>query len=623
MKLVIPVAWTVALGLTPAGGQVRHLATDHTGSVLYFAADLAESRSSGPVYTRIFRWEPQTGINVFVDQPIRIADSNRTSAGGTGVDSPSVSADGSRVAYMQHVSCSGIGCVRTGSRDYGVAVVTDKTGTGSSFHVWGYEGSFSPAHPARVEVSRNGRFLVCRNGPDGGFGGVREITAIRPGPDFGGTSGLDVPFSAAGTRQMLTDQGNAIWAFDGMLTSGRLTFAEPGGVFRRITEIHAMSSVVSADGRRVVYETLAKDGAKRLLIALDLESGREWFLWADPEIENPGVPLRDGFVRSFFEYPYPQYPVHRFGAAIDDEGRQLAIIAREEVGQPRRWLVMIPLDPSALPRWTFDAGEEILESTISGDGKVVFMTTASGRLLKVNTDSGEPVELLARTPWVREVIGAAETGARNRIVGGGFAVNPVRSETMEGVPELGGFRVEFNGQIMPLSEVTPSEIVFRIPLDFDMRDLDVGPNQGYLLRVTGPTGSGFLPPPLVRSSRLAFGGVRVEPPGAIGEDGQAVNLTRPTRPGETLSILSTGWRRLPTSGASWLRPFARGWSRIFGFRWSRTVRCWRSRACLNSGSSFRRMLTGRSTRVVVCCVWEESPREDSPCNSFFTDEGVA
>lgn len=127
---------------------------------------------------------------------------------------------------------------------------------------------------------------------------------------------------------------------------------------------------------------------------------------SDPEVESPGVPLRDGFVRSFFEYPYPQYPAHRFSAAIDDEGRQVAILAREEAGQPQRWLVMIPLEGDAMPVWLYDAGEDILESTISGDGKVVFVTTASGWPVQIDCETGDTKELLARTPWIREVIGA-------------------------------------------------------------------------------------------------------------------------------------------------------------------------------------------------------------------------
>lgn len=91
-----------------------------------------------------------------------------------------MSTDGSRVAYMQHVSCAGAGCVRTGSLRYGVVVVTDSTGTARSSTFGAiYEGSFSPG--AGVEISRNGRFVVCRNGIDGGFGGVREILATMPG----------------------------------------------------------------------------------------------------------------------------------------------------------------------------------------------------------------------------------------------------------------------------------------------------------------------------------------------------------------------------------------------------------------------------------------------------------
>lgn len=537
---MIAIRIVAVITLAQAGpGQVRDLATDHTGSVLYFAANMtAGSEDIGT--SRIFRWQPGRGIEVFVEKAISFADDSRRTGVFYGVDSPSVSADGTRVAYMQHSGCEGTLCVRPqqGPARYGIAVVTDQSGKNPLFHVWGWEGAYwsnglervfrDPGY-AKVEISANGRYLICRNGPNGGFGGVRDTTL--PSRDFSGSYGVIFPYSTVGTRQMHSDTGMAVWGLDGRLSESR-----DNGLFPRVTEIAGAAPVTNPAGTMVVYETLAEDGASRLLLALDRATGRQWFLWADPDIESPGVLPRTQFVSRFFFDPYPEFPESMFGTSIDADGHMAAIRAREAAGQPRRWLVIVPLDGAA-SRWLFDAGEEILELTLSGNGKWVFAATASGRLLRIDTESGETSELLGRTPWVKKLFGAAALGGRNRIVGGGLAPVPARAESPEGSLELGGFRVEYNGQPMRLLEVMPSEILFRIPMDFDKKDL------GYTVRVTGPTDSGYSPSPLPRQSgEFAFGVVAVEPPGAIGEDGQAVNLSRPVRPGEAISILSSGWR---------------------------------------------------------------------------------
>lgn len=519
-------------------GQVRDLSTDHTGSVLYFAANMTAGSVADFRTSRIFRWEPGQGIKVFVEDAFSFGDASRRTAGFHGVDSPSVSADGTRVAFMQHSGCGGVGCVRPqqGPARYGIAVVTDPSGKSPLFHVWGWEGArleriFREPGYAKVEISANGRYVICRNGPNGGFGGVRDTTL--PTRDFGGSFGIVFPYSTAGTRQMLSNEGLAVWGSEGKLSESR-----EAGLFPPITEIAGAVPVMNATGTIVVYETLAADGASRQLLALDRVTGRQWFLWADPDIENPGVLPHDPFIRDFFFDPYPEFPDSMFGASIDASGRLVAVRAREAPGQARRWLVIVPLDATA-PKWLFDAGEEILELTLSGNGRWVFMATASGKLLRIDVESGGILELLGTTPWIKKIVGASSLGARNRILGGGFASRPTLAESTEGVPELGGLRVEYNGQVMPLLEVAPAEIVFRIPQDFDRRD------HGYAVRVKGPSESGYLPTLVSRSGDLAFGvvdGVAVEPPGAIGEDGQRLHPGRPAQPGEVISIFSTGWR---------------------------------------------------------------------------------
>lgn len=543
--------YLLAAGTAFLHAQPRHLATDHRGSVLYFAANMTDDPKAGPGYSRIFRWEPQTGITVFVERPPEFVDGARRSTGTPeeGVESPSVSADGSRVAYVSHITC--LGCGRF-PQPYTIAVVTGRSGAGSTHHAWLPENEVSfwlteghyltsVKRNGRVEISRNGRYLVCRGGWMSSIRGVYDLAGDPMPLDgcrlAGVPRALRYPVSESGTRQMLADSGAAVLGLE-----GRLYQAPVRSDSRPISEIDAMAPATNASGTVVVYETLPQDGRRRQLLALDRQTGRQWFLWEDPVEEYPGKPVAlDGYsLLPFFLYPYPPIAGQLFGASIDAEGRQVAILAREQADEPRRWLVTIPLDGSP-PVWLKRVEEGLLELTLSGDGRVAFVTTATGRILRIAVESGDTAELLGPTPWIGSLVGAPAAGARNRIHGGGFATMTHISPEVEGVEELAGVRVEYDGQPMPLFQVSPAEIIYRIPPSF------APPPPGAFafsatVSVRARAASGrFMAAPFRRMLRIPLQVIDIEPPGAIGEDDQAISLFRPLIPGETIRLLATGW----------------------------------------------------------------------------------
>ena len=295
-----------------------------------------------------------------------------------------------------------------------------------------------------------------------------------------------------------------------------------------------MAPVINRAGTTVVYETLYKDGSQRQLFSLDLETGAQNFLWIDPEVEFPGLPLPRGYSGislHFFQSPNPPMQIPLFGASIDDAGKTATILVRDETSAPRQSLVLIRLDGSGYTKIAC-APEGFLEAVLSGDGKLAYAVTQSGRMLRVETESGATRELLPRTAWIGEVVGSAQNGSRNRIFGGGFARSRHMSPDPDGVTELGGIRVEYNGQAMPLFQVAPTEIVFRIPLDFDTENKGFGP------RVVAPVESPFAPTP-IRRVVDTFNWV-VEPPGLTHEEGERITLHRPARPGEVVRFQATG-----------------------------------------------------------------------------------
>ena len=87
--------------------QPQQLTTDHTGSVLYFSSTLALPGQSDEPHSKIFRWDANQGVQVFLVRsrvpditPPLPFDKWRTNF--FELDSPTLSSDGARLAFVGH-----------------------------------------------------------------------------------------------------------------------------------------------------------------------------------------------------------------------------------------------------------------------------------------------------------------------------------------------------------------------------------------------------------------------------------------------------------------------------------------------------------------------------------------
>jgi uncharacterized protein (TIGR03437 family) len=112
----------------------------------------------------------------------------------------------------------------------------------------------------------------------------------------------------------------------------------------------------------------------------------------------------------------------------------------------------------------YPAGEasDLYSGILSGDGKVVYGVTLSGRLLRVAVDTGATKEIVGPTPVIRNSGWPVDGGMFFTITGIGFSEST--STASAPLPDsLGGVSVTIGGRKAPLARVTPTEIDVLVP----------------------------------------------------------------------------------------------------------------------------------------------------------------
>lgn len=104
---------------------------------------------------------------------------------------------------------------------------------------------------------------------------------------------------------------------------GVLTLIQAGRSTTYRTDGYPQKAAISADGSTVVYDSW-DNGRGTRLYALDRASGRETFLYEDPDSEDANVA--------------PAYP-DLFQASVSDDGRLALILARDPASSRRQWLL--------------------------------------------------------------------------------------------------------------------------------------------------------------------------------------------------------------------------------------------------------------------------------------------
>lgn len=510
MRRIIPGVFSILSLLA----QSSDLATNHDGSELYFGSRLIHPETSTEPHSKIFRWTRETGVKTFLARKREWI----TPMPRDGIASNYYDLRYPSLAYDGHLSFSGYRdcrCVSLGPIGTTQATVIDRDGSVT----WQMEKNNGSLLPFYAPISPNGKFLI--------FDRSYNIEYFQ-------ASSIEI--SSLNVRRTVSDDGTTPFGtFDYQL--GEIGRLQPDGqrsakALYRPTSVLPVRPKISGNGKVAVYESLYEQGMPRRFFSLDLATGQERLLFTDAETEDYGPPdfFSDSTLFSFVALPEPMY-----GASIDYSGRYALVLGREAVDKPRQWLYLAPTDqPEGQGEWFGYVEEGYREAVLSGDAQVVFAVTNSGRLLRIDRATTATEELLTRTPFVERLAGSGHPGALVRLYGGGFATSTVVPDQFPATTSLAGVEIEFQGKPMIITRVSPTEIDFQVPWEFQFQPDSLFE---YPLVVKVPNESPLKLAPL--KLPLSYY-ADVLPPGPLREDGTPVTLARRARSHEVLRMVVSG-----------------------------------------------------------------------------------
>lgn len=347
MKCSVGSVRSLALGVFLGGtvfGQAvfQDLATNGDGSVLYFSSILRLKGTDQYPYPKIFAWTEKDGVRLHEQR-----ESGPVYSAGPGswrsVDAyrltrPTVSSDGGTIAL-------------TGVRDC-------NWGTPCGTSIERYEATIYSAGkernrtPGAATLSPNGRYALL----------TTSVAALVMRPrtrlldlQTGGEVVFDGFNSSLPVRHRVSNDGSVVMLFNGL----ELWRAGQRRTFRTVSA--AGSPMINDSATRIVYSGYAA-GAPRL-IAYDVQSGSE------TELATGAAPFG-------------------FDISID-----ASVIAFIEAG--RAWVV--GHDGSGR-RPVIEALDSVADLALSGDGRVLFATTDTNRILRVDLRTSTGKEIVAATP---------------------------------------------------------------------------------------------------------------------------------------------------------------------------------------------------------------------------------
>jgi hypothetical protein len=313
----------------PAASQFRQLATDHTGSRVWFTTDLPRRGSGDPVQSRIWVADSQGSLNVQAQRPA--TEPYRVMV------RPQVSADASVLAWDALFYCAPQGTCRNPETTRGVIART---------------GQPDSEIEGRIHLGRDGRWVLRESNllfapyaqveiRDTRSGIVRQLPVSRSTYMEGGPR-----ITSAGSALVYS---NALWLLhvDGSYTyvpaSGLNPNIEPSPWFNVRTPRVAMDDT----GTLVVYES---------------NTG-----FRDIYAVKPGDESSNRMVAR-----------NAWGLSLSANGRLLAYLAG---AVPQAWVA----DPyGGEPRRVTDDPDGLAELTLSGDGSVIWAATLGGRIVRVS-----------------------------------------------------------------------------------------------------------------------------------------------------------------------------------------------------------------------------------------------
>lgn len=115
--------------------------------------------------------------------------------------------------------------------------------------------------------------------------------------------------------------------------------------------------------------------------------------------------------------------------------------------------------------------EGVSSAVLSGNGKVLYAVTGTGRLVKITVDTGVTTEIVGRTIDIVTPT-SVDAGMFTTISGRGFAEQSFSASAPLPLT-LGGVSVSVGGRLVPVSRVTPTAIDILVPWDMSGSALPV------------------------------------------------------------------------------------------------------------------------------------------------------
>lgn len=390
-----------------AWGQYGGLATPFDGSVVYFASGLTLKGTSEPTWGKLFAAD-RNGVRLIRSLPQAIP-----AAPGPGYScilgtyysfgAAETTADGTNILAPGNISFAN-NC--------------------EDFNTWATYW-ISPSGDRQladiIRISPNGRYAIADT-----TGGPLSVASVSyADPATGSLTRIDLPSGIYlggirfGTGRTIANNGTAIFniPFESAFT------VSPGADPQPFTP--GLPYAIDASGTYVLY------GADTLRM-FNLQT------------------RQDNLVMANFS------PTWQFGPGMSDDGQRVLT--------PRGGQVWVVGGDGSGARQLSSDPAGIADAILSGNGKVVYAVTQAGRLLQIDADTGDQIELVGRTPHF-----SLDPGSQLLTPGtpGTVYLDGLPDVSM-GAPSLPGLSladttITIGGQAVPVLFVMPDHIDFLTP----------------------------------------------------------------------------------------------------------------------------------------------------------------
>jgi uncharacterized protein (TIGR03437 family) len=425
---MLPIRFLAALAtVAPVWGigPFTGLATPYDGSVVYFASTLALKGSNQPNYGKLFVAD-EYGVRLFrLLVEIDPAPSLITCVPGTqySIFGADITADGKTIAAQGQLTHTGYCNIYLSATDL-ISAAGDR-------ELQGY-----------VRLSPQGRYAIADTSLGPFIGASAQFLDFQTGsqtpiplPDVGGPWPLSLPVGRA-----IADDGTAVFSY-----YNSAFIARPGQALQPFPVSQASPLAIDASGTQILY---AADDIRLL----------------DVRTQNDRLVLsgQTGTV-----------------TGMSDDGQRVLFLQGRQTS-------IVQTDGSA-PRSLTSDPAGISWAVLSGSGKIAYAVTGAGRLLKINVDSGDQIELIGRTPYLEGSAGGVDAGMAASVTGTGFSdgsfdAAPPLPLSLGGVTVRIGDRlaraeqgrqaavrprkpVRMSDRPVPMLQVTPTQVSFLVPWD--------------------------------------------------------------------------------------------------------------------------------------------------------------